>query len=273
MSETGEPAPGGHLLGGRYRLIERIGAGLTGTVWRAFDETREREVAVKEPRLPGDPADEERLRAAHRLYREARAAARVDDPAAVAIHDVLVEDGLPWIVMELVRGESLHTVLAHGPLAPAEAARVGLAVLGALRAAHAVGIVHRDIKPANVLIESDTGRVVLTDFGIGHTATDELADHGDFVAPERLVERGAGPASDLWSLGALLRAAVEGRPPVGRTAASATYEPAGLLGPLIERLLLPDPGERPGAAEVASVLAAAAGERPEAPASHSAVPM
>ncbi|GGJ20005.1 serine/threonine-protein kinase [Streptomyces brasiliensis] len=227
MSETGELAPGGRLLGGCYRLIERIGTGPTATVWRALDESREREVAVKEPRLPGDPADEERLRAANRLYREARAAARVDDPAAVAIHDVLVEDGLPWIVMEMIHGESLRTALVNGPMRPAEAARMGLAVLGALRAAHAVGIVHRDVKPANVLIESGTGRVVLTDFGIGHPQGDEPRDGAesdddvDFMAPERLVERGAGPASDLWSLGALLRAAVEGWSPVGRTAVSA----------------------------------------------------
>ncbi|MEU3980299.1 serine/threonine-protein kinase [Streptomyces sp. NPDC026672] len=277
MSET--DAPGGRLLGGRYRLIERIGSGPTSTVWRAFDETGGRHVAVKEPLLPGDPADEDRLRAANRLYREARAAARVDDPAAVAIHDVLVEGGLPWIVMELVRGESLHTTLAQGPLPASEAARVGLAVLGALRAAHAVGIVHRDLKPANVLVESGTGRVVLTDFGIGHPQGE--GPHGDpgepgagggapgddldFMAPERLVERGAGPAADLWSLGALLRAAVEGRPPVAP-------EDTGPLGPLLDRLLLPEPSQRPGPEEVAAVLTTIAGPERE-PLAPAAVPL
>ncbi|MBK3647680.1 serine/threonine-protein kinase, partial [Streptomyces sp. MBT33] len=165
MSAGGEHTREGRLLGGRYRLAERIGSGGMGTVWQAHDELVDRDVAVKEPRLPGDPLDEHRQRAAHRLYREARAAARVDHPAAVSIHDVVVEeDGLPWIVMELVRGESLHEVLRRGPVDAREAARIGLAVLRALGAAHAVGIVHRDVKPANVLL-GPHGRVVLTDFG------------------------------------------------------------------------------------------------------------
>lgn len=163
-------AGGGRLLAGRYRLVEPLGSGAAGTVWRARDETGRTEVAVKEPRLPEPdavpgPEGDSRGRAANRLFREARAAARVDHPAAVRIQDVFLEDGLPWIVMELVRGESLGAVVERAPLTAREAARVGLAVLGALRAAHAVGIVHRDITPANVLVESGTGRVVLTDFG------------------------------------------------------------------------------------------------------------
>ncbi|GAA2549795.1 MULTISPECIES: serine/threonine-protein kinase [Streptomyces] len=291
----------GRLVGGRYRLIERIGSGGTGTVWRALDELVEREVAVKQPRLPGEPGDERNRRAARRLYREARAAARVDHPAAVSIHDVVVEEdgpdgpgepgGLPWIVMELVRGESLHQVLERGPLPPAEAARIGLAVLGALRAAHSVGIVHRDVKPANVLLGppppssplergDPRRRVVLTDFGIARvpgeeslTASGESIGSLEFVAPERMSGRGAGPASDLWSLGVLLYAAVEGRPPFRRTtvestlAAVITEDPpgpkrAGPLGPLIVRLLAKDPGERPDAEEAAAALEAAAGGRP-----------
>jgi serine/threonine protein kinase len=231
----------GRLVGGRYRLIERIGSGGTGTVWRALDELVEREVAVKQPRLPGDPEDAAHRRAAHRLHREARAAARVDHPAAVSIYDVVVEpdawdgsdgsdasdvlgglggvdglDGLPWIVMELVRGESLYEVLQRGPVDANEAARIALALLGSLRAAHAVGIVHRDVKPANVLL-GPHGRVVLTDFGIAHvhgeeslTTSGEFIGSLEFVAPERISDRGAGPASDLWSLGVLLYAAVEG---------------------------------------------------------------
>ncbi|WP_143645860.1 serine/threonine-protein kinase, partial [Streptomyces swartbergensis] len=296
-------------VGGRYRLIERIGSGGMGTVWRAYDELVQRDVAVKQPRLPGDPEDESHRRAAHRLYREARAAARVDHPAAVTIHDVVVEperqpdardgridrhrpvgrdgltavdaalDGLPWIVMELVQGESLHEVLRRGPVDPREAARIGLAVLGALRAAHAVGIVHRDVKPANVLLGPHR-RVVLTDFGIAHvqgeeslTAGGEFVGSLEFVAPERMSGRIAGPASDLWSLGVLLYAAVEGAPPFRRTTPQATLaailaaeppEPkqAGPLGPLIARLLVPDPDQRPDAEEVATALAAAAGQWP-----------
>ncbi|WP_405991408.1 serine/threonine-protein kinase [Streptomyces sp. NBC_00986] len=275
MSEVGEQVRDGRLVGGRYRLLERIGSGGMGTVWRAFDELVDREVAVKQPRLPGDPEDEGFQRAAHRLYREARAAARVDHPSAVAIHDVVIEDELPWIVMELVRGESLHELLQRGPLAPADAARIGRAVLGALCAAHAVGIVHRDVKPANVLL-GPHGRVVLTDFGIAHiqgeeslTASGEFVGSLEFIAPERMSGTGAGPASDLWSLGVLLYAAVEGASPFRRTTVESTLgailageppEPtrAGPLGPLILRMLEREPETRPGAEEVGAVLDAVA---------------
>ncbi|MBZ6137494.1 MULTISPECIES: serine/threonine-protein kinase [Streptomyces] len=226
----------GRLLGDRYRLLRRAGSGASGTVWRALDEAAvredDREVAVRRPRLPGDPEEESYRRAAHRLYREARAAARVDHPAAVRIHDVVVEeaglDGLPWIVMEWVPGESLRDVLLRGPVAPQEAARIGLAVLGALRAAHAVGIVHRAVRPANVLLERH-GRVVLTGFGTAHLAGGEPA-------------RGTGPAADLRSLGDLLRTAV-GDPP-----------PSGPFGALVERLLAGPGSSRPDAEEVAQQL-------------------
>jgi len=268
----------GRLIGGRYRLAERIGSGGMGTVWRALDQLVEREVAVKQPRLPGDPEDSVHQRAANRLYREARAAARVEHPAAVSIHDVVVEDGLPWIVMELIRGESLHDVLQRGALAPAEAARIGLAVVGALDAAHAVGIVHRDVKPANVLLGRH-GRVVLTDFGIAHiqgeeslTMSGEFVGSLEFIAPERMSGRGAGPASDLWSLGVLLYAAVEGWSPFRRTTLESTLaailsaEPpqpqqAGPLGPLIVRLLAKEPDARPDAKEVTAALEAVAEAR------------
>ncbi|MET7473107.1 serine/threonine-protein kinase [Streptomyces sp. NPDC005648] len=280
MSAGGEHTRVGRLLGGRYRLSERVGSGGMGTVWQAHDELVDRDVAVKEPRLPGDPEDEHRQRAAHRLYREARAAARVDHPAAVSIHDVVVEeDGLPWIVMELIRGESLHEVLRRGPLPAREAARIGHAVLGALRAAHAVGIVHRDVKPANVLLGAHD-RVVLTDFGIAHvqgeeslTMSGEFVGSLEFVAPERMSGRGAGPSSDLWSLGVLLYAAVEGASPFRRTTLESTLaaviaadpprpRQAGALGPLIAALLVKDPERRPGAEEVGAVLEAVAEGRP-----------
>ncbi|MEU3611019.1 serine/threonine-protein kinase [Streptomyces sp. NPDC006872] len=282
MSNDGDPGGAkSRTVDGRYRLLERIGSGGMGTVWRARDELIGREVAVKQPRLSGDPEGDSYRRAAHRLHREARAAARVDHPCAVSIHDVVVEEGadadggLPWIVMELVRGESLHEVLRRGPLDPAETARIGLAVLGALRAAHAVGIVHRDVKPANVLL-GPHGRVVLTDFGIAHiqgeeslTASGEFVGSLEFIAPERMSGRGAGPASDLWSLGVLLYAAVEGWSPFRRTTLESTLaailaadppEPkqAGPLGPLLVRLLQRDPERRPDPAEAAAALAAVA---------------
>ncbi|CAL2073317.1 MULTISPECIES: serine/threonine-protein kinase [Streptomyces] len=269
MADDGEHPLGARLIGGRYRLTDRLGTGPTGTVWRAEDEGGEgrARVAVKEPSLPGDPAlDEESRRLAHRLYREARAATRVRHPSAVTVYDVVTEAGVPWIVMELVEGESLGEALRRGPLPPAETARIGLAVLGALRAAHAVGIVHRDLKPANVLLESDTGRVVLTDFGIGDgpgggggtgvggagfggagtgavVGEGGFGGGGPFVAPERAAGPGAGPASDLWSLGALLRAALGDTDP-------------GPLGPLLDRLNAERPEARPGAERVAAELRA-----------------
>ncbi|MFJ9565365.1 serine/threonine-protein kinase [Streptomyces fuscichromogenes] len=244
MSEDGEQPVEGRLIGGRYRLTERIGSGPTGTVWRARDEQDGQDVAVKEPRLAGDTDNEERQRAAHRLLHEARAAARVDHPAAVAIHDVCVEDELPWIVMELVEGEALHAALAaRGPLPAPEAARIGLAVLGALHAAHGVGIVHRDLKPSNVLLAAGGERVVVTDFGIG--AGPQGQGDGEFAAPECGAGHGAGPASDLWSLGALLRTMAD--------------DAAGPLGPLLEELLAFEPEARPAAPETAEALAEIAG--------------
>ncbi|MET8691835.1 serine/threonine-protein kinase [Streptomyces bauhiniae] len=248
MSDDGAPPLDGPSPGGRYRLLERVGAGPTGTVWRARDERDGDLVAVKEPRLPGGSEAEAAGRTARRLRREAGAAARVRHPSAVRVLDVVEEDGLPWIVMEWVEGESLRETVERGPLPSAEAARIGLAVLGALRAAHAVGIVHRDIKPANVLIESGTGRVVVTDFGIGDGHTEDAPE--GFVAPERASGRG-GPASDLWSLGALLAAMTAGAP--------------GPLAPLLDRLRAPDPDARPDAAEVTAELESRAGVRAAEP--------
>ncbi|MFF9766934.1 serine/threonine-protein kinase [Streptomyces sp. NPDC014636] len=243
MTEDGEHPPDARLIGGRYRLAGRLGSGPTGTVWRARDEQGHGPVAVKEPLLPGDPAtDEESRRVAHRLHHEARAATLVRHPSAVTVYDVVTEAGVPWIVMELVSGESLREVLLRGPLPAVEAARIGLAVLGALRAAHAVGIVHRDVKPANVLLESGTGRVVLTDFGIGGGRAQEAP--AGFVAPERAAGPGAGPASDLWSLGALLRTALGDADPGS----------LGPLGPLLDRLHAEEPAARPDPHEVTAVL-------------------
>ncbi|CAL9566628.1 Serine_threonine-protein kinase PknD [Streptomyces sp. enrichment culture] len=264
----------GRLVGGRYRLLRRAGSGRSGTVWRALDEAADREVAVRRPRLPGAPEGETYRRAAHRLYREARAAARVDHPAAVRIHDVVVEeaglDGLPWIVMEWVQGESLHEVLRRGPVAPAEAARIGLAVLGALRAAHAVGIVHRAVRPANVLLGRHD-RVVLTDFGTAHLP-------GEGPRPGEESPRDTGPAADLRSLGALLRAAA-GDPPLpgsapgpsgssgssGPSGPSGSSGPSGPLGVLVERLLAEHAALRPDAEDVAQQLEAVAGDLRPAP--------
>ncbi|MEU9982735.1 serine/threonine-protein kinase [Streptomyces sp. NPDC050856] len=282
---TAPPAPAaapvpesgaGRVVGGRYRLVARLGHGGMGTVWRAHDEVVDREVAVKEPRVPDHVDDRERANVHLRMQREARAAARIDHPAVVTVHDVVVEDGRPWIVMELVRGQSLADRLQEGTLDVREAARVGLAVLGALDAAHGAGVLHRDVKPDNVLLGRGD-RVVLTDFGIaqvegeqGLTETGSFVGSPEFIAPERVLGQRPGPESDLWSLGVVLYAAVEGMSPYRRSNTPATLQavlsaepqtPArgsGAFGTLVMQLLRKDPSARPGAAEVRAVLEAVA---------------
>ncbi|WP_128375550.1 serine/threonine-protein kinase [Streptomyces cavernae] len=257
-----ENPSGERTVAGRYRLLSRLGEGGMGTVWRARDEVLHREVAVKEVRAPaGLPAPEvERLYA--RLEREGWAAARVANSNVVTVYDVATEDGRPWIVMELIRGLSLADVLeAEGPMDPRRAAHIGAEVLSALRAAHAAGVLHRDVKPGNVLIAND-GRVVLTDFGIAMvegsaalTMTGEVIGSPEFLAPERALGRKPGPESDLWSLGVMLYAAVEGSSPFRQNTPLSTLRAivdeelppprrAGVLTPVIEGLLRKDPAER-----------------------------
>ncbi|MFJ7137486.1 serine/threonine-protein kinase [Streptomyces fungicidicus] len=279
--QNDEPGAG-RLIAGRYRLLAKLGHGGMGTVWRAKDETVDREVAVKEPRVPEHLPERERANASERMRREARAAARLDHPAVVNVHDVAVVDGRPWIVMELVQGRSLGAVLQEeGTLSAREAARVGLEVLGALEAAHAAGILHRDVKPDNVLL-GRYDRVVLTDFGIAQIEGEtSLTDTGGFVgspeyiAPERVLGQRPGPASDLWSLGVVLYAATEGVSPFRRSNTPATLQsvlnatpaaPASARGPLAEiitGLLQKDPARRPNAAQVRAALETAA--HPPAP--------
>ncbi|MET7348988.1 serine/threonine-protein kinase [Streptomyces mirabilis] len=271
----------GRLIAGRYRLLGKLGHGGMGTVWRAKDETVDREVAVKEPRVPDHLPERERANVFERMRREARAAARLDHPAVVNVHDVAVVDGQPWIVMELVRGRSLGAALQEGTLGVREAARIGLEVLGALEAAHAAGILHRDVKPDNVLL-GPHGRVVLTDFGIAQiegetnlTATGGFVGSPEYIAPERVLGQRPGPACDLWSLGVVLYAATEGVSPFRRSNTPATLQsvlnstpapPASARGPLAEAingLLDKDPSRRPGADRVRRMLEQAA--EPPAP--------
>ncbi|MFI6864418.1 protein kinase [Streptomyces sp. NPDC050421] len=257
---------------GRYRLLSVLGEGGMGTVWRAYDEVLHREVAVKEVRASAELPAEHRSRLYTRLEREAWAAARVDSVEVVTVYDVVTFDGRPWIVMELVRGRSLaDAISATGALSPKEAARIGAKVLAGLRAAHGAGVLHRDVKPANVLLAED-GRVVLTDFGIatveGDTAltmTGEMVGSPEYLAPERALGRTPDATSDLWSLGALLYTAVQGRSPFRQSTALATLRAvvdeelpsphrAGALTPVIEGLMRKDPQDRMTAEQAAQKL-------------------
>ncbi|MGX4690325.1 protein kinase domain-containing protein [Streptomyces sp. JNUCC 63] len=271
----------GLLLAGRYRLADAIGSGGMGRVWRAHDEVLHRAVAIKELTAALYAAGSDQAVLLARTRAEARAAARINHSAVVTVHDVLEHDGRPWIVMELVEGRSLaDEVKEQGRVEPEEAARIGLWVLRALRAAHAAGVLHRDVKPGNVLLGQD-GRVLLTDFGIAQiegdttiTRTGEVVGSVDYLAPERVRGHDPGPASDLWALGATLYTAVEGLSPFRRTSPLSTMqavvdeEPrearcAGPLAPVITALLRKDPAGRPQAEEVEQMLAEAAeGRRP-----------
>ncbi|MFI6147827.1 serine/threonine-protein kinase [Streptomyces sp. NPDC051109] len=256
------------VIAGRYRLERRLGRGGMGTVWQASDELLGRLVAVKELHVDGGTESKGALR-------EARTVAQVRHSHVVVVHDVVEHDGRPHIVMELVEGGSLADRLAgDGPLGPVETARMGLDLLGALRAAHARGVLHRDVKPANVLLEAGTGRVVLTDFGIARLAgSTTISETGAFVgspeytSPERMQGAAAGPESDLWSLGVLLCTALTGKSPFHRDSlggvlhavVSAEIRPpaqAGPLAPVIRGLLERLPQRRMEAAEAERLLSA-----------------
>ena len=265
----------GRVIAGRYRLKGPIGRGAMGTVWRAWDEVLDREVAVKELRISDGLPPDERAKAYQRTHREARTAARLSHPGLVTVFDVAEEDGRPWIIMELVPARSLDQIIAHdGPLPPERAADAGRQLLAALATAHAAGVLHRDVKPSNVLL-ADGGRAVLTDFGIATfqgdpklTQTGMVMGSPGFTAPERIQGNPATPASDLWSLGATLYAAVEGHGPFDRAGGAITTMSAIInsdppsapsaagLGTVIDALLRRDPADRPDAATAARMLGA-----------------
>ncbi len=257
--------PGARVIAGRYRLGPPLGRGAMGTVWEAHDDLLDRPVAVKEVVLPrGMPAHEREV-ACQRTLREARAIARLDHPNVVTLFDVIDEDTRPWVVMELVPSRSLAEVVRRdGPLPPRRVATIGLAMLGALEAAHDAGITHRDVKPSNILL-TDDGRVKLSDFGIARgtddstiTGTGMIVGSPSYIPPEVVQGGQSGPPADLWALGATLFTALEGRPPFEAGDAMATLhavvsdptpvtEHAGPLGPVIEGLLAKDRTARLGA--------------------------
>lgn len=265
------------LLAGRYRLLSVVGRGGMGTVWKAHDTVLDRDVAVKEVSLPEWLTEGERAELRARVIEEARATAVLDHPGVVTVHDVIEQNDRPWIVMELVEGSSLKEILdTEGPLAPMRAAAIGRQLLAVLSAAHAAGMLHRDVKPSNVIV-AGSGRVVLTDFGLavstsesGETVACPLEGSPAYVSPEQACGAPLTPASDLWSLGALLYAAVEGQAPFQREGALPSllaivmdpYVPpanAGPLRPAIDGLLRRDPAARLDEARLARMLTAVAG--------------
>jgi eukaryotic-like serine/threonine-protein kinase len=271
VSPGGQRA-GGRVLARRYHLQRVLGRGAMGAVWEAEDTFLRRTVAVKEVVLPGSLSPEERAVSCERTLREARAIARLGHPNVVTLFDVLDEDSRPWVVMELVPSRSLAEVIKEdGPLHPLRVATVGLAILGALEAAHAASITHRDVKPGNILLGHD-GRVKLTDFGIARAAGDDtitgtglLVGSPSYIAPEIVKGLEAGAPADMWGLGATLYAAVEGRAPFSGGDAMETlskvvqeppapYDRAGPLVPALDAMLEKDPVKRAGPVDARRAL-------------------
>ncbi|MFC6014941.1 protein kinase [Plantactinospora solaniradicis] len=267
------------LIADRYRLVEPLGQGGMGRVWKARDEVLHRDVAIKELVPPPGLTEDERREMRERSLREARAIARLNHANVVRVFDVLRTDGDPWIVMEYIPSRSLQDVLASdGPVSATRAAEIGLGVLGALNSAHRAGVMHRDVKPGNVLL-GDDGRVVLTDFGLATvpgdpnvTRTGLVLGSPAYIAPERARDGTAGPEGDLWSLGATLYAAVEGQSPFARPSAIATLaalatEPppvsrrAGPMKAVLAGLLRKDPAQRITADVAERLLRRASGRR------------
>ncbi|MGI8626895.1 MAG: protein kinase domain-containing protein [Geodermatophilaceae bacterium] len=256
-----DPVGVGRVLAGRYTLRTPLGRGGMGTVWLATDSVLGRQVAIKEVTFDAAAVEERRL-LRERTLREARAAARFQHPRVTTVHDVIEEDGRPWIVMEHVPSRTLARVLQeNGPMPPDLVSRIGMDLLGALEAAHRAGIVHRDVKPDNVLIGAEW-RAWLTDFGIATSSGESgLTEEGillgspSYMSPERARNEVPSPAADVWSLGATLFTAVEGRPPFDRgdamstllaviTEPSAPLAHAGPLTPVLLGCLTKDPARR-----------------------------
>lgn len=258
----------------RYRLLEPIGGGAMGTVWRAQDEKLDRTVAIKELLLPHDHDEQRTQEAKNRAMREARIAARLQHSHAITVFAVLEEEDRPWLVMEYLPSKSLALVLGEEPATVDDAIRVGVQISSALAGAHRAGVVHRDVKPANILVAED-GTAKITDFGISRaigdvklTATGEIAGTPAYLAPEVARGEDADFAADVFSLGATLYAAVEGQSPYGTAdnpiallykASSGEIVPpekAGRLTPLLLRMLASEPAERPSMDEVEQELLA-----------------
>ncbi|SFT81530.1 Serine/threonine protein kinase [Actinopolyspora lacussalsi subsp. righensis] len=271
----------GRLIAGRYRLHESIGSGAMGVVWRAVDERLQRTVAVKQLLLQQGHTEAETREARERSMREGRIAARLQHQNAIAVFDVAEEDGQPVLVMEYLPSESLASRISErGLLSPIEVAGIGAQVAAALAAAHLAGIVHRDLKPGNILLGGD-GTAKITDFGISRAVGDVavtksgiLAGTPAYLSPEVALGRDPAPASDVFSLGSTLYAAIEGHPPFGvddnaisllhRVSRGQVDHPrnAGPMTPALLELLRADPVERPTMAQARDILQAVRDGRP-----------
>lgn len=257
---TEPPQP--RVIAGRYEMRSVLGSGSMGTVWAAWDGFLHRPVAVKEVRLPAGMPPDDVQEVAERALREARAIASLSHPNVITLHDVIREGGRPYVVMELLNARSLAGLVADGgPLDDDQAAPVAEALAAALEASHAAGITHRDVKPANVLVSAD-GWIKLTDFGIARNVADATMTSSGimlgspaYMAPEVAAGKGAGPAADLWGLGATLYAITEGRPPYDAdgdplaTANAVVSQPVprpspGPLASIIGGLMIKDPTAR-----------------------------
>jgi eukaryotic-like serine/threonine-protein kinase len=268
----------GALVASRYRLIEQVGSGAMGVVWKAQDERLGRTVAIKRLIVRYALSETVTEEVRRRAMREARIAARLQHRNAIALFDVAEDDGDPILVMEFLPSKSLSAVLEErGTLPPHEAAEIGAQVAEAIAAAHAVGIAHRDIKPGNILL-AENGTVKITDFGISRalddgtvtTQTGMLAGTPAYLAPEIARGDDSSRASDVFSLGSTLYHAIEGRPPFGtntnplallHAVASGNVPPprnAGTFAPTLMSLMRVEPSERPTMKEAAEALAAMA---------------
>ncbi|SDO06094.1 serine/threonine-protein kinase [Lentzea jiangxiensis] len=270
------------VIAGRYALVAELGRGGMGIVWRAQDRHIGRFVAIKELHLPDGIAHEERRVLEERALREARTAGKLNDPAVVTVYDAINENGTTYIVMELVEAATLSTLIgAHGPMPPNQVVSIALQALSALETAHAAGIVHRDVKPGNLMVRPD-GKVKLTDFGIAQAVDDpRLTTSGSligspaYMSPERIHGHEAGPASDLWALGATLCYAVEGWSPFERSSTASTLHAimsetprltraTGVLGAVITGLLIADPNARLSGPQARAMLSSI-GNQPTPP--------
>ncbi|MBB5805202.1 hypothetical protein F4560_004970 [Saccharothrix ecbatanensis] len=266
------------VIAGRYTLLAELGRGGMGVVWRAQDNVIGRQVAIKELHLPDGIAHEERRVLEERVLREARTAGRLNDPGVVTVFDVVAENGMNYIVMELVEAATLSTLInAHGPMPQERVISMATQALSALDSAHQAGIVHRDVKPGNLMI-TPTGRVKLTDFGIAQAVDDprlttagSLIGSPAYMSPERIHGHEASPASDLWALGATLCYAVEGVNPYERSSTASTLHAImnemprltrahGVLGAVITGLLMPDPNARLTGPQARAMLERAAAQ-------------